>query len=53
MPSALGYVAGVLAQAQERHWLRGMVTKVKSLTLRLEGQASGVYGPKQLLAEGV
>lgn len=54
LPPSLGYVAGVLPEAQPLQRLRTVVTNVESWTLPLEGQPYAVYGRKQQLKdEGV
>lgn len=53
LPPSLGYVAGVLPEAQGLQRLRTVVTNVESWTLPLKGQPYAVYGRKQQLnAEG-
>jgi phosphonate transport system substrate-binding protein len=49
LPPALGYVAGVLPEAQRLQRLRTVVASVESWTLPLEGRPYGVYGRKQPL----
>lgn len=54
LPPSLGYVAGVLPEAQQMHRLRTVVTNVESWNLPLEGQPYAVFGRKQQLkVEGV
>jgi phosphonate transport system substrate-binding protein len=53
LPPSLGYVAGVLPEAQGLQRLRTVVTNVESWTLPLKGRPYAVYGRKQQLnAEG-
>jgi hypothetical protein len=53
LPPGLGYVAGVLPEAQRLQRLRTVVTNVESWSLPLKGQPYAVYGRKQQLnAEG-
>jgi phosphonate transport system substrate-binding protein len=50
LPPSLGYVAGVLPEAQELQRLRAVVNSVESWDLPLEGRSYAVYGQKQELA---
>lgn len=50
LPPDLGYVAGVLPEAQRLQRLRAVVNNVESWDLPLEGQPYAVYGRKLQLA---
>lgn len=50
LPPGLGYVAGVLPEAQQLQRLRAVITNVESWNLPLDGQPYAVYGRKQQLA---
>ena len=49
LPPSLGYVAGVLPEAQQLQRLRSVVNSVESWTLPLEAQPYAVFGRKQSL----